>query len=113
MIKNGRIIFGNGTVSIGSSYCNNILTFQEMESPIKIGEGVEVTTRFIGEMIKIKMTLTDYQDLNNLLNHIEKQPCFSFKGYLFDFSNYNEKSVEVVKRHARNAISRLVQMFAC
>jgi hypothetical protein len=53
----------------------------------------------IGEVILIKVAnFKDLQELRNKLKNAyigNDSRIFEFKGYTFDFSNYNEKSVEV------------------
>ena len=59
------------------------------------------------ECIKLPVNCDEYDELSNWLYEVENHiiDSFEFKGYIFDFSNYNKESIRVCKKYAYRAIS--------
>lgn len=119
MIKGNRIIFGYGSVSVGAFF--NSLVFQEIEPPLEIGANVNEyvgrgEAKFIGEKKTIVLySYEDCKDFDKLLNTVDGENVteIEYDGLILDFSNYNEKSVEVVKKHLNAAINHFLRLMAC
>ena len=99
----GKILkFGYGDIAISArGLCMEFLPFKP---PVKIGTCCRElfynkSIKPIGKTIYIKFD--NFEDLAELKNKLEgirpknAPKVFEFKGYTFDFSNYNAKSVEV------------------
>lgn len=111
MIKENRIIFGYGTVMIGSNH--GILSFTWIKPPKEIGDPVnvdeveciaELTFDFKEDFLKLKTDISKINSENSIIN---------FRGCVLDFSNYNEKSVEALKIHLSVVINNMIICLAC
>lgn len=100
----GKILkFGYGDIAVGNKFTNMQLI--PFKPPVEIGTDCndlfangDITP--IGEVVMIKFnSLEDFAELKDKLEGVRPATAskvFEFKGYTFDFSNYNVKSVEVV-----------------
>lgn len=116
MIENNRIKFGYGSVCVGSDCLMREINFRYIEPPKKCGEIVYPgDAETIGDIVKIEINYDDYIEFIKLLECIEKHHItfFTFKDYIFDFTNYNHESVAVCKKHAGSAIYLYLQALAC
>lgn len=111
MIKGNTIYFGYGDIAVVGTY-NGYLTLQWFEPPTEVGSsltGKEIN--WLSEEIKLKVTFKDLMNTNNINKESGKQIIID--GYTFDFSNYNSKSVEVVRNHMQNALGIFQYGLAC
>ena len=108
----GKIIkFGYGDVAIwvDSDHC---VAFQQTGEPHEIREHIAGDVELIGEAIYIKFT--HMLDCNIFKLHLEgirngsDSRIFDFEGYTFDFTNYNEASVDMVERK----LSRVIEVYS-
>ena len=112
MINGNTIIFGNGTVAVGSYfYTLNISTIrppQEIGCSITDDSGVEFL-----EKISIHMAYEDCVDLQKMLGNIsERNRSLNFKGYVFNFEKFNVKSIGVLNKHIGNILSLCLMCMA-
>lgn len=101
------IKFGYGDICVGADACGRAMIFQRFKSPINCGDTVNLeSVELIGKEIVIKINAKDYREFNELLLKVEtkKLDKFVFKDYIFDFTNYNEKSIEVCKEKSNEAM---------
>lgn len=109
MIKNNIIYFGYGDILVRGTNGKVILT--EIEPPKEIGTTPNKDT--YKELQKV-ILCADYillRDINRIENkEIER---FSIGKYILDFSNFNSKSIEVLKRHTNRAIGLELFILAC
>ena len=115
MIKDNRILFGYGTVVVGSINIPGNISFQTSAVAHTVGESLEPESAGTGPQISIPMTLEFYMELSQNLQRVEKREIdtFAFCGYSLDFSNYNPGSIQVVRKHAKNAMSNYLMAMAC
>lgn len=117
MIDGNRIKFGYGSVAVGCDPLTQMVTFKQIKPPCECGSIVEEGNgvEYIGEIIKIHLDISSYSFLMRKLSDIDskKVTVFEHDGYLFDFSNYNCKSVNVLREKARNAIYLEMMAMAC
>ena len=116
MINGNQIKFGYGDIAVCAYEMIQEIGFQQFEPQQECGSSVNTNAvRFIGETIYIKLCYNSYQEFMKLLAAVESKEItsFEFEGYVFDFTNYNEKSIEVCKRNARLAISLNILALAC
>ena len=103
MIDGKVLKFGYGDISVRA--CGFAMTFTPFNPPVDVGTNARgpfasKAVQPIGETISIKFK--DFKDFAELTQNLrmacfdEAFRVFKFKGYTFDFSNYNEKSVGVV-----------------
>lgn len=116
MIKEKTIIFGHGTIAVGSELYCSFISFHEMKTPEVCGtilkpENIEV----VGEGILIDLNPFTYNEYIEKLETIDKNSggIFEFGGYTFDFTKYNINSTESCKSHARKAIAKYYVALAC
>lgn len=119
-IENKIICFGYGDVQVGSTW--SVIKFRGFKPPVEIGtiitdeviednnleyitEPIAINFATIEELINFKKLVEDIDGNNNI--------CFEYCGYTFDFSNYNQKSIEVVLYHIGKIRQYLVSLMAC
>ena len=118
MIDGNTLKFGYGDLCIGS-LSGLMLQIIPFKPPLEIGtacneafENGDIETT--GDPIYIKFTkLQDFKELRQKLKDVCTNKIFEFKGYTFDFSNYNEKSVDVVKRKLKDVYETYLRLAAC
>ena len=65
----------------------------------------------MSDKIKLKVTFEDLKNVDNINKESGKQIVID--GCILDFSNYNSKSVEVVRIHIQNALGIFPYGLAC
>lgn len=113
MIKDKTIIFGCGTVAVGSAL--RYITFQELRPPEICGTPLErCKANLVGKEISIPINYHDYVEYTMKLHKVNTNQggTFEFKGYVFDFTNYNSISVDVCKMHAEVALCNYTRIAA-
>lgn len=117
------LYFGSGDVVVGSY--GYTMYFQGFKPPIEVGtlitdEVIEenniewLTDKFyidfrdIQEIVTFENLLKQVAD-NNGKNFVQ----FNFKGLIFDFSNYNEKSISTILCHLACVRDALLSVIAC
>lgn len=122
MIKDNKIIFGYGTVVVSSRW--NQMIFQEIKPPLEVGSCADEPIKngeveFVGERKDILFNYDEIKEFQNLLqyrvncNYPNKERFFEYKGLVFDFTNWNIKSYEVVLLHVERIKSYLIGLMAC
>lgn len=111
MIKGKTIYFGYGDVLVGSQQFGNTINLTEIEPPKEIGS------------TPAKDTYTELQRvvLNVKWEHLSKLKLvkdktitnFMIEDYILDFSNFNQASIEIVRKHIHNALYYDSLCFAC
>ena len=116
----GKILkFGYGDIAVGCINAN--MTFTPFKPPVEVGTHCydlfingDITP--IGEKVAIRFdSFNDFAELKDKLEGVRTatQKVFEFKGYTFDFSNYNVKSVEVVDDARYHAYMAYLRCAAC
>lgn len=113
MIIDNKIMFGYGDIAVGATV--DIITFQQFKPPAECGNHVNDNVEFIGEQIILYISHEEYHELNKYLSSVSNKDIsvFTFKDYIFDFSNYNKESVIVVKRKLCQAKNLYILALAC
>jgi hypothetical protein len=113
MIRDNRIIFGYGTVAVGST--NSTIVLTEIKPPQEIGEYLKGKTFERLNSISIYSTFKEFGELRRQLKeiHTKDNKTIDFKGYILDFNMYNEKSVSVIIKHIDNATRLDIMCLAC
>lgn len=106
MIEGNRLKFGYGDIAVGSSGLNQTMRFQQFKPPTICGSSVSDDVEYIGEAITIDLSYKDYCEFNENLNLVSAKIIteFTFKGYIFNFENYNKESINVCKKHLESAM---------
>ena len=107
MINSNVLKFGYGDIAVGANSSNQEIRFQQFKPPGKCGDKVSENVEYIGEKIVMKISYEDYCELSKLLKEVSDRniSIFEFKGYVFDFTKYNEESIKVCKRNLNNAMA--------
>ena len=118
---NGKILkFGHGDIAIEQS-CASI-KFTPFKPPVEIGTCCRELFHNgdiepIGETITVKFdNFSDFAELKDKLEGVRPvnaSKVFEFKGYTFDFSNYNVKSVEVFDSIRYAVYMEYLKLSAC
>lgn len=114
MIEGNVFKFGYGDICVGADSTGQI-SFQQFKPPACCGEylyGKDI--EFIGEKIIIKLSFEESNILYKYLKEVECQKItqFTFKDYIFDFTNYNKESIAVCKRKVQEAVRLLIMCIA-
>lgn len=115
MIVGNELKFGYGDICVGSSAFFMELRFQQFKPPAECGGPIPEEVEFIGDKIIMKISYEDYRELKNNLKKVSTKEIssFTFKDYIFDFSNFNEESVKVCELHLDNAMREYFRLSAC
>ena len=118
MIVENVIKFGYGDIGVGSKILSLQLKVTPIKPPQEIGtnlsdcEDVEI----IGNPIYFELEKEeDYIRILTLLKSVKNKEITSFEvgSYIFDFSNYNVKSIEVCEYHVSRLYSHYFFLSAC
>lgn len=99
-MENKTIYFGYGDVVVGNYL--NAIGFTEIEPPVEVGSSLSVETTIqtaTGPEITIAFNnIESFTDFKNAIKTINGKDCLqcNYNGYTLDFSNYNQKSIEII-----------------
>lgn len=119
-IEKKNIYFGYGDVQVGSVF--STINFRGFKPPIEVGARItnEViknnNLEYVTESIVINFTtMNELMNFKKLVEEIDGKNniCFNCHGYTFDFSNYNQKSIEVVLYYIEMIRRYFVTLMAC
>lgn len=115
MINDNRIIFGHGTVVVGSSEFPPAITFKQSDMVHPVGTQLEPCQVSSDKIISIPLNDRAYAELNIKLQQVEMRETtsVSFCGYILDFTLYNLTSIQVVRKNAQFAMSVNLIARAC
>lgn len=121
MIEGNRLKFGYGSLTFGCFM--DKLRFFEIEPPQEIGshcpppEEIDesVPYKVVGSINCLSVELNEAYILKHLATEVKNGVIdeFEFKGFIFDFSHYNVKSVDIVLKAANTIIDNLIRLMAC
>ena len=102
MIIDKTIKFGYGDICVGSDTLRSTLYFYGIKPPLNVGERITDEVEVVSEKIEFHINYDEYMYISHNLSCVKNGTIrtFYFRDYIFDFTNYNPKSVEVVERHA-------------
>lgn len=107
MIKGNRIIAGYGTLAVGGYSNTNKLIIRHIQPPKEVGSDIIDDFETL-EVISVLINYETYLKLKRALKEVSaKKPIFTFDGWVFDFTKFNEKSVEVFREQLDNAFDTL------
>lgn len=113
MIKGNIIYFGHGTVGVSViCHCLNLI---HIEPPQVIGKVINDDAKAVRQINIPFRKLSEIHELRALLSETSRyeHKRFVFKGYVFDFSNYNSDSIEVIRRCLKFIERNLLFVMAC
>ena len=101
MINGNRLKFGYGNIAVGSDELTQRMSFQQFKPHAECGGNVPEDIEYIGDEIILKFSYEDYCEFSKKLEQVYNKETaeFIFKGYVFDFTNFNEESIKVCKKH--------------
>jgi hypothetical protein len=114
MVKGNTICFGYGDILVGYSF-TGILLLKWISPAVNLEEYIDSRKVEILKIIQILLVDDDYHYIFNMLQNVKDRKINSFKfhDYIFDFSNYNEKSVNIVERGITAILQYLFMCAAC
>ena len=106
MINGNRLKFGYGDISVGSDGLTQRMSFQQFKPPGECGNIVSDDVEYIGDEIILEFSYEDYCEFSKHLEQVSNKEMtdFIFKGYIFDFANFNKESVNACKKHLNGAM---------
>ena len=106
MINGNRLKFGYGDIAVGSDGLTQRMSFQQFKPPAKCGDKVLDDVEYIGDEIILEFSYEDYCGFSKKLEQVSDKEMtdFTFKGYIFDFANFNKESINVCKKHLNDAM---------
>lgn len=117
MIEGNTLKFGYGDIAVNTKGLK--LRFIPFKPPVEVGTHCADLFKngdieAIGEPISIKFSdLKDFTELLKKLKDVDENKVFEFKGYVFDFTNYNKTSVEILECGRKIIYSRYIELSAC
>ena len=115
MIDGNVLKFGYGDIAVNCNSLIQAITFQQFKPPQECGENIPKDAEYIGDIIILDFSYDEYNKFNQLLQIVQDRNIskFTFKGYEFNFENYNEKSVKVCKKYLQRAMLLYFMAMAC
>lgn len=116
MIHDKVIEFGHGDIAVGANPLLQSIRFQNIAPPDKCGNTIDYNdSKRIGTPLEIFLHHQKYSEFMDLLNLVKDRAIsqFEFKGYTFDFTNFNENSVDVCAKKATEAMYLDTICLAC
>lgn len=106
MIDGNRLKFGFGDIAVGSDALAQKIIFQQFKPPAKCGDEVSEDVEYIGDEIILRFSYEDYCEFGENLKRVSNREIteFTFKRYIFDFTNFNKESIKVCKNHLNGAM---------
>ena len=106
MINGNRLKFGYGDIAVGSDGLTQRMSFRQFKPPAKCGDQVLDDIEYIGDEIILKFSYEDYCEFSKNIEQVSNKESteFLFKGHVFDFTNFNEESIKVCKKHLNSAM---------
>lgn len=117
-INNKIFYFGFGDILVNSCEMP-FIRFTGIVPPLEIGTVVDQDTLAdldsATETIEIKFdSLKEAYNFKHMLERVSIfNSSFEYGGYTFDFSNYNELSIQVLLTHINSVITSFVRLMAC
>ena len=116
MINGDILKFGAGDICVDGGVTEyGILKFHQIKPPQDVGtEVIPSKTEFIGSAIMFA-DLDLIEDLSQKINQVVagEYRVFDCGGFVFDFSDGDPQSIEVVKRHVERVIMQISVALAC
>lgn len=118
--KDNVLYFGYGDILVNNSLGG--LMFVNCKPPLEVGTGLtdelkeELGVKYTSDWITISIiTYDEAKHFGKLLDEVLEGTTryFYFKDYQFNFSNWNPKSVEVIKAHLSVVRMNLLMTVAC
>jgi len=114
MIKGNTVYLGYGDVAVNATITDKI-EFINIKPPYTIGEsliGVEGIEYL--ESIEEKLSYNDCREILEQLKEItEENNIIKIKEITVNFSNFNQKSVDVVIRAVKHIMRNYIKLMAC
>lgn len=106
MIDGNVLKFGYGDIAVGSDGLTQRISFQQFKPPAECCGSVPEDVERIGEEVVLQISYEEYCEFNKQLKSVLSKSIstFNFKGYVFDFTNYNEESVKACKKRSESAM---------
>ena len=106
MINGNRLKFGYGDICVRSDGLTRRIIFHQFKPPGACGDKVLDDVKFIGNEIILEFSYENYCEFSKYLEQVSDTEItdFIFKGYIFDFANFNEESINVCKKHLNSAM---------
>lgn len=99
MIVENKIKFGYGSVAVGADRTMRILTLEYIEPPAPVGSQLKNDDyKNRTKLGKVRFCFKeDMRELRTELKSVSAEnPFIEFRGYIFDFSNFNPDSVKTL-----------------
>ena len=106
MINGNRLKFGYGDICVRSDGLTQRMSFQQFKPHTECGGNVPEDIEYIGEEVVLQISYEEYCEFNKYFEQVYNKETteFIFKGYVFDFTNFNEESINVCKKHLNSAM---------
>ncbi|MED2737200.1 hypothetical protein [Bacillus toyonensis] len=116
MIENKVLKFGYGTMSIGGDSFTRTLKIFYIKPPGIVGEPINNKDVQIIDSIYFQYDVLS-GDMKSFLKELHcvtpENPFVQFRGYTFDFTNFNSKSIEVLIEYTQEVIRGWQNCLAC
>lgn len=114
-MKSIKLAFGNGNIVLGVDPFGYIHAYETADSKKCGTNAVDFDpSKCVHHRIPVD-SIVDCTTLQKKMSDIENRisDSFDFKGYTFDFTNYNEESVAVVRQTIEKSAILYTRLLAC
>ena len=117
MIEGNILKFGYGDIAVKSGPYVDAIRFTQFKPPAECGDDLKgKAIEYIGEPVEIKFnSYKECIEFSKLMDSVLNKniELFTFKDYIFDFTNYNELSVKACKGAIDIVINNYIRLMAC
>ena len=106
MIEGNILRFGHGDISITADIITNTINFKQISTQLECGTVSPKDINYTDNIINIRINdFDEYYEFYKCLREVNKRNItqFTFKDYVFNFNNYNEKSIIVIEKYLNKA----------
>lgn len=112
MVKGNVIEFGYGDVVVGVDPVKGCITIANIKPPLECGTTIKRGDNSLEYGTTVEIYENEIHDIYNLICTVnEENRVVKYNNWIFDFSNYNEESVRVVREKAFHIVD--VRCLAC
>lgn len=112
MIKGNVIEFGYGDVVVGVNPIESCIIITNIKPPLECGTKFHKGEIDVEYGLSIKIYEDNIHDIYDIMRKVNKDNrIVTYKDWTFDFSNYNEESVRVMREAAFNIVD--IRCLAC
>ena len=111
MIEENILRFGYSDISVRADIMTNTISFKQITTELECDTISSKDVNYTDNIINIRINdFDEYYEFYKCLKEVNKRNItqFTFKDYVFNFNNYNEKSIIVIEKNLTKAALTII-----